>query len=64
MLKGRHCDRTIILLSVRWYLAYNLSLLNLEEMMTEAGIRVDHAAIHRWIVRYSPELPNRFNSRK
>jgi putative transposase len=62
--KGRHFDRSVILLCVRWYLAYNLSLRNLEEMMAERGISVDHATIHRWIVRYSPELLKRFNARK
>jgi transposase-like protein len=36
--KGRHFDRSVILLCVRWYLAYNLSLRDLEEMMTERGI--------------------------
>ena len=55
MFKGRHFDRSVILLCVRWYLAYNLSLRNLEEMMAERGISVDHATIHRWIIRYSPE---------
>jgi putative transposase len=64
MFKGRHFDRSVILLCVRWYLAYNLSLRNLEEMMAERGISVDHATIHRWIVRYSPELLDRFNRRK
>jgi transposase-like protein len=44
--KGRHFDRSIILLCIRWYLAYNLSLRNLEEMMAERGISVDHATIH------------------
>jgi transposase-like protein len=62
--KGRHFDRTVILLCIRWYLAYNLSLRNLEEMMGERGISVDHSTIHRWIVRYSPELLERFNLRK
>jgi putative transposase len=62
--KGRHFDRSVILLCVRWYLAYNLSLRNLEEMMAERGISVDHATIHRWVVRYSPELLKRFNARK
>jgi transposase-like protein len=61
--KGRHFDRSVILLCVRWYLAYNLSLRNLEEM-AERAISVDHATIHRWIVRYSPELLKRFNARK
>ncbi|KLK90920.1 integrase [Microvirga vignae] len=64
MFKSRHFDRTVILLCVRWYLAYNLSLRNLEEMMAERGIKVDHAIIHRWIVRYSHELLNRINSCK
>jgi putative transposase len=64
MFTGRHFDRSVILLCVRWYLAYNLSLRNLEEMMAELGISVDHATIHRWIIRYSPELLERFNSRK
>jgi transposase-like protein len=45
--KGRHFDRSAILLCVRWYLAYSLSLRNLEEMMAERGISVDHATILR-----------------
>ena len=64
MFKGRHFDRSVILLCVRWYLADNLSLRNLEAMMAERSIAVDHATIHRWIVRYSPELLDRFNLRK
>nr|WP_210381474.1 IS6 family transposase [Microvirga zambiensis] len=62
--KGRHFDRSVILLCIRWYLAYNLSLRNLEEMMAERGISVDHATVGRWVVRYSPELLERFNRRK
>jgi transposase-like protein len=46
MFKGRQFDRSVILLCVRWYLAYNLSLRNLEEMMAERGISVDHATVH------------------
>lgn len=46
------------------HLAYNLSLRDLEEMMAERGIAVDHTTIHRWIVRYSPLLLERFNRRK
>ncbi len=62
--KGRHFDRSVILLCVRWYLAYNISLRTLEEMMAERGISVDHATVHRWVIRYSPELLERFNLRK
>lgn len=54
----------MILLCVRWYLAYNLSLRNLEEMMAERGFSVDHATVGRWVVRYSPELLELFNRRK
>jgi putative transposase len=64
MFKGRHFDQSVILLCVRWYLAYNLSLRNLEEMMAERGISVDHATVHRWVLRYAPELLERFNLRK
>ena len=53
-----------MLLCIRWYLAYNLSLRDLEEMMAERGISLDHATIHRWVVRSSPELLKRFNARK
>jgi transposase-like protein len=62
--KGRHFDRSVILLCVRWYLAYNLSLRNLEEMMAERGVEVDHATIHRWTVRYAPLLLDQFTFRK
>ena len=64
MFKGRHFDRSVILLCVRWYLAYGLSLRNLEEMMAERGIEVDHATIHRWTVHYAPLLLEQFNRRK
>jgi len=64
MFSGRHFERSVILLCVRWYLAYNLSLRDLEEMMSERGICVDHSTIHRWVVRFSPLLLERFNQRK
>jgi transposase-like protein len=62
--KGRHFDRSVILLCVRWSLACSLSLRDLEEMMAERGVSVDHATVHRWVIRYSPELLERFNRRK
>jgi putative transposase len=64
MFKGRHFDRSIILLCVRWYLAYGLSLRDLEEMMQERNIHVDHSTVHRWVLRFSPQLLERFNNRK
>jgi putative transposase len=47
MFKDRHFDRSVILLCVRWYLAYSLSLRDLKEMMAERGVSVDHTTIHR-----------------
>src|SRR3954449_5910996 len=64
MFKGRHFDRSVILLCVRWYLAYSLSLRDLEEIMAERGISVDHATIHRWTIHYAPLLLKKFNKRK
>ncbi|PVE20191.1 IS6 family transposase [Microvirga sp. KLBC 81] len=64
MFKGRHFDQSVILLCVRWYLAYSLSLRDLEEMMAERGISVDHATVHRWTVHYAPLLLERFNRHK
>ncbi|MBZ9799095.1 IS6 family transposase [Mesorhizobium sp. ES1-4] len=54
----------MILLCVRWYLAYGLSLRDLKEMIAERGISLDHSTIHRWVVHFSPLLLKRFNQRK
>lgn len=64
MFKGRHFDQSVILLCVRWYLAYGLSLRDLKQIMAERGICVDHSTIHRWVVHFSPRLLERFNRRK
>jgi transposase-like protein len=57
--KWRHFQNTIILLNVRWYLRYSLSYRNLEEMMLERGLSVDHSTICRWVHAYSPEIEQR-----
>jgi len=62
--KGRHFDQSVILLCVRWYLAYNLSLRALEEMMAERGIYVDHSTVNRWVRHFSPVLLKHFKHRK
>lgn len=49
---------------VRWYLAYSLSLRNLEEMMADHGIVVDHSTLHRWVTRLVPLLDKVFRRRK
>jgi transposase, IS6 family len=57
--KWRHFEAEIILLCVRWYLRYSLSYRDLEEMMRERGLQVDHTTIYRWMQRYAPELEKR-----
>ena len=54
--KWHHFEAEIILLCVRWYLRYSLSYRDLEEMMRERGLQVDHTTIYRWVQRYAPEL--------
>ena len=59
LFKWRHYESEIILLCVRWYLRYALSYRDLEEMMNERGLSVDHTTIYRWVQRYAPELEKR-----
>jgi putative transposase len=55
VLKRPHYPLDVMLLCVRWYVAYSLSLRNLEEMMAERGIAVDHSAVHRWAIKRVPQ---------
>ncbi|GHP00452.1 IS6 family transposase [Reticulibacter mediterranei] len=57
--KWRHFQSDLILLCVRWYLRYSLSYRDLEEMMLERGLQVDHTTIYRWVQQYAPELERR-----
>ena len=57
--KWRHFQTDIILLCVRWHLRYSLSYRDIEEMMLERGLHVDHTTIYRWVQRYAPELEKR-----
>ncbi|HTF63963.1 MAG TPA: IS6 family transposase [Edaphobacter sp.] len=56
MFPGRHFDREVILLCVRWYLRYKLSLRDLVEMIAERGLKLAHTTIMRWVQRYVPEF--------
>jgi transposase-like protein len=62
--KGAHFPQDIILMGVRWYLAYPLSYRHVEELMEERGVRLDHATIQRWVVKDSPQLEEAFHRRK
>lgn len=64
MLKRLHFPVDIITQCVRWYLAYALSLRNLEDMMAECGIIVDHSTLHRWVIRLAPLLDKAFRRHK
>jgi IS6 family transposase len=44
----------VILLAVRWYLRYRLSYRDVEELLAERGIDVDHVTIYRWVQRFTP----------
>ena len=62
--KGAHFQRDIILMCVRWSVAYPLSYRHLEEMMQERGVSVDHATINRWVLKYTPQLEEAFHRHK
>jgi IS6 family transposase len=57
--KGRHFQRDIILWAVRWYCKYGISYRELQEMLAERGVNVDHSTIYRWVQRYAPEMEKR-----
>lgn len=62
LFRGRHFDRTIIILCARRYITYKLSYRDLVEMMDERGVDVSHTTILRWIQHYVPEFEKRWNS--
>jgi len=64
VLKRLHYQLDVMLQCVRWYVAYPLSRRNLEEMMSERGISVDHSTVHRWVVKLLPVMEKLFRRRK
>ena len=58
--KGSQFEREIILWAVRWYIAYPISYRQLEEMMSERGVTVDHSTLNRWVIKYAPEFEKAF----
>ena len=68
---GRHFQGEIILWAVRWYCKYGISYRELQEMLAERGVNVDHTTIYRWVQRltikmgaYSHCCPTIFHKRK
>jgi len=62
--KGSHFEREVIMWGIRWYVAYPISYRQLEEMLEERGVEVDHSTLNRWVVRYGPMLDRQFRDRK
>ena len=56
LFEGRHFDREIIILCVRWYLRFKLSLRDRVEMMAERGLSMARTTIMRWVQRYAREF--------
>ena len=59
LFKWRHFEHDIIIWAIRWYCKYGISYRDLEEMMGERGVEVDHSTIYRWVQKYSPILQKR-----
>ena len=62
--KWKYFSQDIILMAVRWYFAYALSYGDIEELLRERGVEVDHVTIHRWVVEFGPKLSEAFKRRK
>jgi hypothetical protein len=54
--KGAHFPKDIILFAVFFYVSYTVSYRDLEEIMAERGVSVDHATLNRWVTNYSPQI--------
>jgi IS6 family transposase len=59
LFKWHHFTAEVILCAVRWYLRYALSYRDVEELMRERGVVVDHTTVFRWVQPYAPELEKR-----
>jgi transposase, IS6 family len=54
--KGRHFSYEVIIWAVRWYCKYGISYRDLEEMLCDRTIEVDHSTIYRWVLSYAPKM--------
>jgi len=54
----------VITLAVRWYLRFGLSYRDVEELLAERGIEVDHVSIYRWVQRFAPEFADAARARQ
>src|SRR5947209_4716036 len=63
LFKWRQFEPEVILLAIGWYLRFSLSYRDVEELLRERGIAVDHVTLWRWVQRYAPELEKRLRRR-
>ena len=63
LFKWRQFEPEVILLAVGWYLRFSLSYRDVEELVAERGLSVDHVTVWRWVQRYAPEMERRLRSR-
>ena len=61
---GGHFPKHIVLQAIFWYLRYSLSYRDIEELMRERGVEIDHATVQRWVVKYTPILDVEFRKRR
>jgi putative transposase len=62
--KGTHFPKDVILYAVFFYVRYGVSYRDLEEIMEERGVNVDHATLNRWVIRYAPAIAAKAQSQK
>jgi len=62
--KGSHYPRSVILYAVFFYVRYAVSYRDLEEIMAERGVEVDHATLNRWVIKFSPLIAVEAQKRK
>lgn len=62
--KGAHFPKSVIVYAVFFYVRYSVSYRELQEIMAERGVEVDHATLNRWVVKYSPQIAAQAQSRK
>lgn len=62
--KGSHFPKEVIMQAIRWNTAYSLSYRDVEKLLEERGLELDHATINKWVIKYSPLFELKFRTRK
>ena len=62
--KGAHYPKSVMLYTVFFYVRYGVSYRDIEEIMAERGVEVDHATLNRWVVKYASQIVANAQARK